>query len=730
MAGETAEGQRRRPWKAVSNRLPVVLQSESGECGLACISMLCNYYGREVTLRELRSRYPIGSSGTSLKRVISVVSSLGFAARPLRIELDELSKLQVPCVLHWDMSHYVVLRAATAKASGALKSIVIHDPARGVVALSREEASPRFTGIALEMSPTETFQERAVEAPRLRLRSMIEAAPGFKRAFVHVLGLATALEILALISPLFMQWVVDGALIAADRDLLGVLAISFAMLVVLQCVIGLFRSRVVLYVSTRINVRWTMNVFTHLVRLPLDFFQKRHLGDITSRFGSVENIQRVLSVGLVEAALDGAMAIATFVMLIVYSPKLTAVVCVTMLLYGLIRYVSYHPLRNASAEQLNLQAREQTLLLESIRSIQTVKLFGKEDERRDKGSSAMIDASIRGAETQRMALNLSGAHHLLSGLENVLVIWLAAGLVIDNALSVGMMYAFLAYKNTFSARAYALIDKGMEFRMLSVQTERLSDIVLSKTESAYESDQPLRVDAMGPRDDEHAASVPAIEMRNVSFRYSDFDPWIIEDISLTIHPCESVAIVGPSGCGKTTLIKIMLGLLEPSKGEILVDGVSMSKFGIRAYRRLFGSVMQEDQLLSGTIEENITFFDPEPDDQRLYSAAAMAAIADDIDAMPMKYFSLIGDMGSILSGGQKQRLLLARAIYRNPKILVLDEATSHLDTPNERRVNAAINELNVSRVIVAHRLETVQSASRVIDMSSLVRRALPLAPES
>jgi ATP-binding cassette subfamily B protein RaxB len=302
---------------------------------------------------------------------------------------------------------------------------------------------------------------------------------------------------------------------------------------------------------------------------------------------------------------------------------------------------------------------------------------------------------------RQLELLFSVLHRLLFGLERVAVIWLGALLVLDRQFTVGMLFAFFAYKETFALRVSGLIDKVVELKMLRLQGERLADIVLTAPEA---DDMPR-----------HSAALPAsIELRNVSFRYADGEPEILREVNLTIEAGESVAVVGPSGCGKSTLIKLMLGVLAPTAGQVLVGGRPLEHLGLRAWRDQVGAVMQDDTLFSGSIADNISFFSAQPDREWLQQCARVASIHDDILALPMGYQTLIGDLGVALSGGQKQRLLLARALYKRPQVLFLDEATSSLDVDRERTVNQAVKQLALTRVIVAHRPETIASAARVI----------------
>lgn len=694
-------------------RLPVFLQTEASECGLASLGMVASFHGHRIDLAGLRRRFTLSLKGATLAYLMQVAGHLHLAPRALRLELEELPKLRTPCILHWDLNHFVVLRSAGPREA------VIHDPAAGIRRMPISEVSKHFTGIALELAPTAEFRPRD-ERRRVRLRDLTGPVTGLARSLAQVLLLALVLQAFALLAPFYMQWVVDGAVVAADRDLLTVLGIGFLMLAVIQVAVGALRSWVVLYLGTTLNLQWLANVFTHLLRLPVAWFEKRHLGDVVSRFGAVTTIQRTITSSFVEAVIDGLMALATLAMMLVYSGTLTALAVAAVAAYAVSRGAFYAPLRRATEEHIVHASRQQSHFLETVRGVQSIKLFGRQEERRSRWLNLVVDAVNRDLVVQKLSLGFRSANGLVFGAERIAVVWVGALLVLDAAFSVGMLFAFMAYKEQFSARVAGLIDKLIELKMLQLQGERLADIVLTAPEEESPATAP-------------AVAQPSIEVRGVAFRYSDTEPFVLKDCSFVIEPGESVAVVGPSGGGKTTLVKIMLGLLAPTDGQVLVGGVDIQKLGVDAYRRFVGTVMQDDPLFAGSIADNVCFFDPAPSHEAIERCTRLAAVHDDIAAMPMGYHTLIGDMGAALSGGQRQRILLARALYKQPRILFLDEATSALDVQRERQVNEAIRGLNLTRILIAHRPETIASAGRVIVLQggrvAQDLRRVPAAPE-
>ncbi|HVX05697.1 MAG TPA: peptidase domain-containing ABC transporter [Rhodanobacteraceae bacterium] len=675
------------------HKLPVILQTEATECGLASLTMIARYHGHDVDLPSLRRRHSTSLKGANLARVMEVAAKLGFETRPLRLELEELPELKTPCILHWDLNHFVVLKQATKRGA------VIHDPARGVLKLSNAEISKHFTGVALELSPRVDFKPvKARES--ISLRALTGKVKGLPGALIQIFVLALALEVFALTGPFYLQWILDQVLVSADKNLLTLLGIGFLLVALFTAVISAVRAWTITWLGAMLNVQWITNVFAHLLKLPLAWYEKRHVGDVVSRFGSMNTIQQTLTTSFVAAILDGIMASLTLVVLGLYSIKLTLIVLAAFALYAILRWFTYQPLRRAQEDQIVYQARQQTELLEAIRGVQPLKLFNQQQPRTARYANAVVETINRNVAMQRLNIAFQSGNQLIFGIEKVALVWLAAVLVLNGTLTAGMLVAFAAYADQFVTRAASLVDKSIQFRMLGLHAERVADIALTAPERHVESawDAPL--------------PEAEIEVRNISFRYADGEPWILKNCSLTILAGESVALVGPSGCGKTTLAKTILGLLEPQEGEVLYGGIDIRRLGLGRYRSQVGAVMQDDQLFAGSIADNIACFDPESSPLRIEAAARLAAIHDDIAAIPMGYQSLVGDMGSAFSGGQKQRILLARALYRKPKLLVLDEATSHLDIDRERQVNAAVKRLAITRIVIAHRPESIASAQR------------------
>jgi ATP-binding cassette, subfamily B, bacterial CvaB/MchF/RaxB len=690
-------------------RLPDIRQAEAAECGLACLAMIAGYHGRHTDLATLRRRHPISVRGASLRSVMSMAAELDMASRPLRLEIDHLRQLKLPAILHWDMDHFVVLRRTSRG------GIDIHDPATGSRRYSYAEAGRHFTGVALELTPTGSFT-RMTERSRLRLRDILIWPKSAGLSVLQALLLSVLLQVYVVSSPFYMQIAMDNAVAQNDHDLLTVLALGFGLFLMINVGAGLLRSFALVHLQTGLAYELSAAVLRHMLRLPLDYFEKRRTGDLLSRFSATDPIRDMLTEGVMSAAVDGVMAMLMAILIFIYSATLACIVIPALMICIILRVVTYRMLRARALTSLQAKARETGTFVETLRAIQTIKVFNRENERCGLWTNCRIEVLNADAALARLKAVFRSVNELVFGVENVLVIYFGASAVLNGGMSVGMLFAFMAYKTQFVDKSARFVEKAIEFRMLDVQLERLADIVGAEPEPDLARPSTPAV-YRRPVDG-------AVEVRDLSFRYSAEEPFVFENASFSIAAGEYVAITGPSGGGKTTLVKVMLGLLNSTSGDVLIDGIPLRQFGVRAFRDQVGVVMQDDQLMSGSVADNICCFDESFDVDWMQECAQTAGIHDEIMRMPMGYNSLIGDMGTFLSGGQKQRVVLARALYRRPRVLFMDEGTSHLDVALEAQVNAAVKALGLTRIIIAHRPETIASASRVLT----VRQGLVAEP--
>src|SRR6201994_1705693 len=495
-------------------RLPDIRQAEAAECGLACLAMISGYHGRHVDLATLRRQHPISIRGASLRSVMAIATEIGMTSRPLRLDMESLAALKTPAIRHWDMDHFVVLRRISRR------GLDIHDPALGVRRCSYAEAGKHFTGVALELAPAETFS-RTTERMRLRLGDILIWPRGTGSSICQALILSVLLQVYAVASPFYMQLTVDDAIAKNDHDLMTVLAVGFGLFLLCNIGAGLLRSLALVHLQTGLALDMSGGVLRHLLRLPLDYFEKRRTGDLLSRFAATDPIRDMLTEGVMSAAVDGVMATLMAVLIFIYSPTLACVVIPALFVYVALRIITYRALRTRALTSLQAKARETETFVETLRAIQTIKVFNRENERCGLWTNCRIEVLNADAAVARLKAIFRSANELVFGIENVLVIYLGASAVLNGGMSVGMLFAFMAYKTQFVDKAARFVEKAIEFRMLDVQLERLADIV-----------------GTDPEPDLMCPAVPAayrrplqgaVEVRDLSFRYADDESFIFEN---------------------------------------------------------------------------------------------------------------------------------------------------------------------------------------------------------
>lgn len=676
--------------------------------------MVAQHYGHKIDLNSMRQRFGSSLTGARLRDLMKIAEQLSLGSRALRLEPENLEDISLPAILHWDMDHFVVLKEVRRN------RFVVFDPARGRVSYSLAGISNHFTGVALELTPAADF-EPIVARTRTRLSSLWSRLSGLKRSLAQILILSVVIQLFALASPFYLQLVIDEAVTRFDTDLLFLLGLGFGCLYLIQAMTEALRSWVILLLGQSMTFQMAGNVLRHLIRLPAAYFEKRHAGDILSRIGSIQPIQTALTQSVVAALIDGVMVIATVVLMLLYNWKLALIAVAFTAAYLIVSLVLFPFMRSRQEELIARRATENTHIIETIRASRAIKLFGREVERENAWRNLYADVINAGISYGRLEIGNRFGSTLLFGLQTVLIVYFGAQYILAGEMTIGMLFAFMSYRQNFADTAEGLVNKSIEFRMLGLHLERLSDIVQSEKEDGLEAPISDIRQVQG-----------RIDLEEISFRYDPNGPLLFEEVSLSIRQGEYIAIAGPSGGGKTTLLKVMLGLLKPETGVIRIDGLPLHSIGLRNWRAAAGVVMQDDQLLSGSIADNIACFDPQIDMERVVECATLAQAHEDISRMPMHYLSMIGDMGAALSGGQRQRLLLARALYQNPRVLFLDEGTANLDLQAERQIAEVISGMEITRIVVAHRPELLKRADRIFVMAGgkLIEQEKPQHQES
>lgn len=679
----------------IFKRIPVVFQTEASECGLACLSMICSFYGKQVDLLQLRQQFNLSSRGVNLHAIKAIASELEMSSRALSVDLQELHAVRKPCILHWDFNHFVVLIKVDKN------SAVIHDPAFGRRVISMPELSQHFTGVVLEVWPGTTFSVQKKQN-RLKASTLLKNINGLMTSLAKIFFLSLVIELISLLLPVGTQLVTDNVIASGDYGLLNIICLGLFTLILLRLTISIIRSWTMLILGTLIDVQWSFSLFSHLIKLPTTFFERRKLGDIQSRFHSLDVIRATFTTGLTGSIIDTLMLMGLLVMMFLYNLQLSMIVVSFTAIYTFIRFATYRYYRQLSEEELIKEARLNSYFMETLYGIATIKIQGMTDLRINNWFNLFSDKVNTGIRLTRMDLFFGGVVSFIAACDQIVILWVSGRLMMDSHLTIGMFIAFNTFRSQFYDRINALINFIIQLKLINLYNERVADIALQEASSSTAT-SPLRLP--------HGALT--LETQDLTYRYDNHADPIFSKLNLTIHAGESIAITGVSGAGKSTLMKVLCGLFEPSNGCVRINGIDIKQLGFEHYAERIACIMQEDKLFSGSIKENITGFRPDIDEQWMVQCAIASHIHNDILKLPMGYETLIGELGEGLSGGQKQRIYIARALYRKPGILFMDEATSHLDKTSESQVNQSIQEMNITRIIIAHRETTISSADRV-----------------
>jgi ATP-binding cassette, subfamily B, bacterial CvaB/MchF/RaxB len=680
-------------------RIRALYQDTSSDCAYACLAMILDGFGTRVSVEVLKSRLAPGASGTGLPQLLKLAASFNLSGTAYRTEPDTLAAIPLPAILHWDMNHFVVL------ASVRRGRYEILDPARGRLLISQAALSNHFTGIAVRFQCLPGYV-RARHIIRASMLDLWQQATGTRHALAVILILGIMSQLFMVVSPLIYAAMINSnqANLATILPYLVGAALASNLLVVGGDVA---RRKYVVELGASISRQATSNVINHLLRLPYTYFQQRRLGDVASRVESTRFLRDALTDGALSAILDGVFSIIALMILFLACPWAAVIVAVSSGLYAIFRALVHRQFRVLEAHTFHAQAVEQGVSTECLRAHVSIKALGMEASRASAWAGANAESLSRTRDIQVFAGFMSAGRSAFSSVELVAVTGWGVWLVQKGDISLGTLFAVLALRQIVQDRIYPLIEKAFDFDILRARMHRLRDITWARKDAEHEIPQePIQV------------PFGEIRVTDLTFRYEMTGPLIVDNLQVDIRPGEFLAIKGLSGAGKSTFIKLLAGLLRPDSGEVHIDGVRLTPAHMESYRASLGIVLQDDTLFSGTVLDNITAFDLDADFLRAEKAARFAEIHDDIAGMPMGYFSLIGDMGSSLSGGQKQRLLLARALYRAPKILLLDEGTANLDPAREFAVISNLRALGVTIVSVAHRSRTLEMADRVMEFAS------------
>ncbi|MER6173112.1 peptidase domain-containing ABC transporter [Streptosporangium sp. NPDC001681] len=686
------------------SRVPVLLQNTVTECGAACLAMVLCHHGQRTTLHQVAERLQVGRDGLSAKAIVDGAREHGLKARAFSLAPEDLARVPLPAVAHWEFNHFVVVERWSPD------RVDIVDPGRGRRRLTAEEFSDGFTGVLLVFEPGEGFHRGTSSMASAWRREFVRTLFRRRRGLLaQVVAASLLLQLLGLALPFFSQLLIDRIIPSRGADLLPLLGGAVLLAGLAQFVIGYLRAALLVAVRARADQELTEGVIGHLVTLPYRYFAQRGKGDLLTRAASVSTLRDILTGQIVAALLDGPLAVGYLVLVYVWDPVFGLALTGVVAFQGLLVLATTRRINLLTQQELTAFSASQSSLIQAISGIETLKASGAEKRAVEQWSAhfaQQLNADVRNGLTQGLVEAALSASRVIAPLG---LLWLGAWRVLDGQLTVGALIALNAIALGALTPLGSLMTGLQSLQQVGAHFDRLSDILASEPEPS-EGIEVLRLRG-------------AVELRGVGFRHDPRGPWVVRDVSVSIRPGQKVALVGASGSGKSTLARLLLTLHTPVEGEILYDGVPASELNLRTLRRQFGVVGQATSLFNGSIRENIALNLPDAPLERVVAAAEVAALHEEIMAMPMGYETVLTDGGG-LSGGQLQRLSLARAILPRPKILLLDEATSNLDSATEATIESNLFWLTQTRIVIAHRLSTIRDADLilVVDSGRIVER--------
>lgn len=680
-----------RPWRPkLFQRVPYVPQLEMAECGVACLAMVLRYLGAAVPLAELRLACGVSRNGATVAAIVAAAKQYGVRARAVKVGVRALPRLQAPAVLHWNFNHFVVLERASARGA------TIVDPASGRRRVSPLELQQSCTGVAITFSLEPHFQRRAERGHSFARHAGVLAK--CRSGLIAIMIVALLLEVVTMVFPASDQILIDHVLLAGRSSWLIGLVSAVTVAAAAAVTLTALRDALVHKLAFQLDLVLVTSFVKHLLRLPIPFFAQRTSGDLMQRVEANGEL-RSLATQVLLAVLDLAMVLGYSALMLLYDVVLGSVVIALTLLRIVLVVVLSRPAGMLTSSELASAGAERTTAIEAFSIPETVRAFAAEELLTDRFVDKMTDRLNASLMLRRFEARNEAITGVFEALSSAAILWLGGNAVLEQRMSLGVLVGFFALRLFLQKPLLALVSAVTAFIYMKGIMSRLDDVLDTKREaSGLWHPGVLR---------------GAIELTDVSYAHSPHEPPVCDGISLRIAPGEKIAIVGSTGAGKTTLAQLIVGLLAPTRGAVLYDGIPLSELDSKVVRRQLGVVLQEVWLFEGSVRDNLTL-GADVDDRALRRAARLACIDTVIDALPHGYDTVLVGEGAALSGGQRQRLSLARALVRQPKVLVLDEATSSLDLETERTVHANLAALGCTRILIAHRLATVRDADRIL----------------
>jgi len=697
-AERTANSQPYKPKRA--GNYPFKLQLSETDCGAACLSMILCFYGKQVSINKLRDLANVSRDGSSLYSIAEAAEGLGFESRGLKTSSERLSQLELPAIAHWQGFHFVVLYEVKRDC------VTLADPAIGLRKISREEFEKDWTGYLLLLTPMAKIEQ--VEESKSNSSRFLPLLKPYRRVLAEIFLASLMLQLFGLAMPIFTQVIVDNVVVHKNTSMLNMLLVGMLLIGVFQTTTTALRYYLLVHTTRRIDMQMMVDFYRHVLSLPMRYFEERKVGDILKRFNENARIRAFLTGRVLGVTLDCLMIFVYLALMSYYNLKLTIVAIIFIPGYVALTLIATPIFKRQYREAFEKSAEAESQIVESISGVGAIKATSSERSICWKLQGLIVkslNVQFRSALSGMATISIG---NMLQTLNTIILFWYGARLVMGGELSIGQLVAFNVLVASVTRPILSVVDLWREFQEVSVGFERLNDVFDAKPEDV---------------DEQKRIKLPRISglvrFENVTFRYPTRpDKNALQNVSLDVQPGQTVALVGRSGAGKTTFANLLLRLHQPNEGRILIDGHDLRHISISSLRSQVGIVPQDIFLFSGTIRENIAFGHLDASLEQVVGAAMLSGAHEFISELALGYETKIGERGQSLSGGQKQRIAIARALFKQPRILIFDEATSALDTESEGAIQKNLSQILKDRttLIIAHRLSTVRNADVIVVM--------------
>lgn len=696
-------------WQQLTHRYPFRKQHSGSDCGVACLVMIGEYWGKNFSITELRSIANVDRSGASIKGLIIAAEHLGFAPRPVQADLPTLAKQKLPAIAHWQGNHYVVVYQITRN------SVIISDPKIGRRRLTRQEFVQGWAGYTLLLTPTAKFKQTP-EAER-NVWKYLELLKPHRLVLLEIVAASLILQVIGLFTPIFTQLLLDRVVVQRSTSTLIALGSGLMIFSLFGVIMSSLRRYLLYHTANKLDLSLIVGFIAHTLRLPISYFETRYVGDITSRIRENRKIRGFITGDAITTMLDVLSIFVYIGLMFWYSWQLSLLALAVIPVFAVNTIVFTPLLLKISRENFAAQTKEGRYLIQALAGIGTIKSMGVERNVRWRWED-LVNESVRinfsgRMLSERLQVSTALIQTIISQFTVIFGVWL----VIQNQMTIGQLFAFNMLVGNVISPFVRLINLWGQFQEILVAVERLDDVVNSPAEEDLSAANLINLPPIEGN----------IRFEDVTFRYNvEDDTNTLANLNFSIKPGQTVALVGRSGSGKTTITKLLLGLYTPTQGKILIDGQNVTNIALHSLRKQVGIVDQNTFLFGGTIKDNLTLAHPNASLAEIRQASNLAGAAEFIEKLPLKYETEIGEGGSLLSGGQRQRLAIARALLGKPRLLVLDEATSNLDAESERIIQHNLETIlkNQTTLVIAHRLSTVRNADLILvmDRGLLVER--------